>query len=127
MEKQKIYEFDPQIYPYKVWIAVGLSDDEAKEKFSVSKFDIRTRGQVDEVYEYKGAYARGAIIRYNTPSDIDFCTVAHEVAHVAIRLFKYIGSPINCDSQEPFAYLCGWVAKCMDEVKQIELSNISNK
>ena len=33
MEKYKIYEFDPQIYPRKVWVTVGVPFEELKDEF----------------------------------------------------------------------------------------------
>lgn len=34
-------------------------------------------------------------------------TIAHEVGHVVMNLFQYIGMPITDDTQEAFCYLTG--------------------
>lgn len=115
----QIHEFCPQIYPYTIWVSIGLPDDEAKETFGVSRFDLRADGMVSEVYEYKGGYRRGALIRFPKIENITTETIAHEASHAALNLFKFIGNNVHFDSQEPFAYLCGWIAKCIGEVKRI--------
>ena len=42
-------------------------------------------------------------------------TYAHEAAHAAMDIFKYIGATISSytDDQEAFAYLIGYIAECI--------------
>lgn len=123
----QIHEFDCKIYPYIIWVSIGLTDNEAKETFGVSRFDLRASGMVSDVYEYKGSYRRGALIRFPKIENITTETIAHEAAHAALYLFKFIGNNVNFDNQEPFAYLCGWIAKCIGEVKRNkQLTNQNN-
>lgn len=44
-------------------------------------------------------------------------TKEREAYRKAVGIFNYIGAPIDINHQEPFAYLCGWAANCMNEVK----------
>ena len=44
--------------------------------------------------------------------------ITHEASHVAMEILDYVGSYANPKDQEPFAYLAGWIAKCIDEVKR---------
>lgn len=59
-----VYEFDPIIYPRKLWIAVTASD--LKDKFEdVSKMNDSAYAVVDNVYDYK-KYKVGVLIRFES-------------------------------------------------------------
>ena len=129
MEKYKIYEFDPQIYPRKVWVTVGVPFEELKDEFEDLKpMEEDSDAQVDHLRKLKPEVRGGLLVRFeNLDALKKFGNITHESIHVATEIFDYIGAFHDPKNQELFAYLCGWIAKCMDEVKQIELSNISNK
>ena len=129
MEKQKIYEFDPQIYPRKVWVTVGVPFEELKDEFEDLKpMEEDSDAQVDHLRKLKPEVRGGVLVRFeNLDALKKFGNITHESIHVATEIFDYIGAFHDPKNQELFAYLCGWIATCMDEVKQIELSNISNK
>ena len=129
MEKQKIYEFDPQIYPRKVWVTVGVPFEELKDEFEDLKpMEEGSDAQVDHLRKLKPEVRGGLLVRFENLDTLKkFGNITHESIHVATEIFDYIGEFHDPKNQELFAYLCGWIAKCMDEVKQIELSNISNK
>lgn len=129
MEKQKIYEFDPQIYPSKVWVTVGVPFEELKDEFEDLKpMEEGSDAQVDHLRKLKPEVRGGLLVRFENLDTLKkFGNITHESIHVATEIFDYIGAFHDPKNQELFAYLCGWIAKCMDEVKQIELSNISNK
>ena len=129
MEKQKIYEFDPQIYPRKVWMTVGVPFEELKAEFEDLKpMEEGSDAQVDHLRKLKPEVRGGLLVRFENLDTLKkFGNITHESIHVATEIFDYIGAFHDPKNQELFAYLCGWIAKCMDEVKQIELSNISNK
>ena len=44
--------------------------------------------------------------------------ICHEATHAAIDIFDDCGCRIDAENQEPFAYLVGWIAKCIDQVKR---------
>ena len=129
MEKQKIYEFDPQIYPRKVWVTVGVPFEELKDEFEDLKpMEEGSDAQVDHLRKLKPEVRGRLLVRFENVDTLKkFGNITHESIHVAAEIFDYIGAFHDPKNQELFAYLCGWIAKCMDEVKQIELSNISNK
>lgn len=114
-----IFEFNPQIYPRRLWVSVGASTEELQEKFG--KDDIK---DFDESYYAETMAVRqkepllgGVLIRFQDLKAMTTENIAHEAAHVAIEIFDYCDCRIDVDNQEPFAYLVGWVAKCCDEVK----------
>lgn len=114
-----IFQFDPQIYPRKLWVSVGASTEELQEKFG--KDDIK---DLDESYyaetkavQQKEPLLGGVLIRFQDLKAMTTENIAHEAAHAAIEIFDYCDCRIDVDNQEPFTYLAGWVARCCDEVK----------
>ena len=112
-----LYEFDPQIYPRKLWVAVtkgtfsDVFDTELKELGEYDNADVNN-------VHHKEKDLGGLLIRFRSADEITAENTTHESTHVAIEIFDYIGVRIDANNQEPFAYLCGWVAGCIEEVKQ---------
>lgn len=46
---------------------------------------------------------------------ISFELAAHEASHAAKYLFEHIGA--DCSIHEPFEYVIGWIAGCVETVK----------
>lgn len=112
-----LYEFDPQIYPRKLWVAVtkgtfsDVFDTELKE---LGEYD---NADVNNVHHKEKDFG-GLLIRFRSADEITAENTTHESTHVAIEIFDYIEARMDTNNQEPFAYLCGWVAGCIEEVKQ---------
>lgn len=87
----KIHEFDPVIYPRKLWVAV--STDTFSDRFEgVSEWD-------------------------DTADAITIANIAHESSHIAMNIFDYIGAKVDLANQETFSYLVGWIADCINQVR----------
>ena len=113
-----IYQFDPQIYPRKLWVAVGASREELQERFGDELKELDEGCDADTVVvQQKEPLLGGVLIRFENLADIRTNNIAHEATHAALVIFDFIGGRIDYYNQEPFAYLVGWVAKCCDEVK----------
>ena len=114
-----IFEFNPQIYPRRLWVSVGASVEELQEKFG--KVDIKDID--DSCYadtysvQQKEPLLGGTLIRFKELAAMTTENIAHEATHAALVIYDYIGGRIDYYNQEPFAYIVGWVAKCCDEVK----------
>lgn len=122
MNKQKIYEFDPQIYSRKLWVTVGVPFDELKDEFEdIDKMPESVDASVDYTRKLKPEVMGGVLCRYLNTDAMTMRIIAHESSHIAVGIFDYINAPIDIKHQEPFAYLCGWIAKCIEEVIQIEI------
>lgn len=112
-----LYEFDPQIYPRKLWVAVtkgtfsDVFDTELKELGEYDNADVNN-------VHHKEKDLGGLLIRFRSADEITAENTTHESTHVAIEIFDYIEARIDAKNQEPFTYLCGWVAGCIEEVKQ---------
>ena len=118
-DKNKIYEFDPQIYPRLLWVTVGCSLDVIREKFGKDFPEMDKDACADTCRAHtKTPKERGGIlIRFASKKEITYENVCHEAGHAAIEIFDYCGCCIAENNQEPFTYLQGWVAKCCKEVK----------
>lgn len=125
MNKQKIYEFDPQIYPRKLWVTVGVPFDELKDEFeNLKPMEESNYAQVDHIRKLKPEVRGGLLVRFEDLEALKKAgNITHETTHVATEIYDYIGAYHDNKNQEPFAYLCGWIAACIEEVKQIEIEN----
>lgn len=115
----KIHEFDPQIYPRLLWIAVGAPDEVIKDMFEdAPPMPESANAQVDYTRRLKPDVRGGVLVRFPNTKAMTTKVIAHEAAHIAVGIFDYIEAPIDIRHQEPFAYLCGWIAECIDKVKR---------
>lgn len=121
----KIYQFDPQIYPRKLWVSVGTSTEELNEKFVEEIKDIDDSADAETwPVQQKEPLLGGVLIRFSDLKDMRPDNIAHEATHAALEIFDYVEARIQYDNQEPFAYLVGWVVKCIDEVKTTMQVNV---
>ena len=115
-----IFEFNPQIYPRRLWMSVGASTEELQEKFGkeVIKEDLDD-SYYAETYpiQQKEPLLGGVLIRFQDLKAMTPENMAHEATHAAIEIFDYCDCRIDVENQEPFSYLMGWIVKCCDEVK----------
>lgn len=115
------HQFDPVVYPYKIWISI------TKDYKEISKiFTYKNNNEID-ILEYKNSYAStddvrerktglyGALIIFESKKQMTFEKVSHESCHAAKQLFEHIGADIT--PHEPFEYVVGFIAKCCGQVK----------
>lgn len=123
-ELGRVYGFDPQVYPRKIWVAVGgdigslrasfcQNDGEQLDFKDMDKYSASTTAVTD-----KETGLFGELIWFPKKSDMRVFTIAHEAVHAAIDIFDDCDCRIDAGNQEPFAYLVGWIAKCINEVKR---------
>lgn len=126
----KIYEFDPIIYPYRIWIVVDKTPDIIIENFN--------EYNGDKIYKFSADFCRydgfvlpvqsknnpkyGAVIYFSSKKEMSYEIIAHESSHAAKYLFEHIGADIQ--EHEPFEYVVGWIAKCCAEVKNGKANNL---
>lgn len=60
----------------------------------------------------------GVLIRFKNKSAMTVETITHEAIHAALEVFDYVGAIVDTKNQEPFAYLCGYIARCINQVKK---------
>lgn len=122
MSKPIIHEFDPVIYPYKLWVLVHKSPCSITERFKeysgniiesikrdtnmLEAFTMAVQGKEESKY--------GVIIYFRSKKSMSYAIVAHESSHAAKFLFDHIGADVK--EHEPFEYVVGWIAECCERV-----------
>lgn len=117
-----IHQFDPVIYPYKIWVVVSDSLNILKENFlERDNQEMQFIGE-DSKYEamccdvkIKKEGKFGSVILFKNKRLMDVKNISHESVHAAKNLFEHIGA--NIKPSEPFEYLVGWIAGCIEKVK----------
>lgn len=120
----KITEFDPAIYPYRLWVAVGTDLNKLVKRFESTgeeplAYELQDADKMSaftiEVVDKK-SLKRGTLMCFPSKKDISFELAAHEASHFAKNLFYAIGADVR--PHEPFEYLVGWAASCCEKVKK---------
>lgn len=123
-KNSKIHEFHPCIYPRRIWVVKGFSQEQIQQSFSQRdgneiKFgDWEGNEPKCTVFPYvelkeNGKY--GILVAISTSLSVG--DIAHESVHVAFEIFNDMGCFASHDNQEPYAYLVGWVAECINQVR----------
>lgn len=107
----KIHEFDPVIYPRKLWVAV--STDTFSDRFESEWDDTAIVDCVRDKLRNLGCI----LVRFESKNAITIANIAHESSHIAMNIFDYIGAKVDLANQETFSYLVGWVADCINQVR----------
>ena len=120
-------EFNPSVYPYKIWVAIDKEPYELCDKFyERSGKDIkfveedghgRNEAFVMQVMK-KDDMKYGSVIYFRSKRSMTHEIVAHEACHAAKDLFEHIGADIA--PHEPFEYLLGWIVDCCYKTKNIK-------
>lgn len=127
----KIYEFDPLIYPTRVWVGVNVPYKDVSEKF----YSILSDGSLDDFSEAvanqemspiatcypvrdKESGWRGIFCHIQRPKMTGVGVMAHEAEHIVCWICEMFGiQSATFDDSEPRAYLIQWVAECINEVR----------
>ena len=116
--------FSNGIYPRRLYVAVGLSEDDANEMF------VSERGRLS--LDWDGADAAtfteikdrdtlvyGSLVIFRSRGEMTPGTMAHEAVHVMESYMDVLGlERTGRGTNEHLSYLLGWIVKCMDEVKK---------
>lgn len=121
-----IKEYDMQIYPRKLWVAVNTSLKEINSKF-FQKGDDLSESQFSELIEKNRAVVFPNITTKRNryfgilvvilKNDIGIKTIAHESYHVTNLIMTNLGEEPKGDLEQN-AYLLGWVAEKIHETMQ---------
>lgn len=119
-----IHEFDPVIYPYRLWVIIDKNPNVMVEHFKeyVGKEIVFEDGDVDRLEAFtmpvqsKENQRYGVVIFFRSKRDMTYEIVAHESSHAAKYLFEHINADIS--EHEPFEYVVGWIAGCIEKVKK---------
>ena len=116
--------FSNGIYPRRLYVAVGLSEDDANEMF------VSERGRLS--LDWDGADAAtfteikdrdtlvyGSLVIFRSRGEMTPGTMAHEAVHVMESYMDVLGiERAERGTNEHLSYLLGWIVGCMDAVKR---------
>lgn len=134
MKNHKIYEFNPQVYPTRLWVAKhsDVSFDEIDKDFYAldernERIDFKVDFEEPDANIYATTYPvsnkesgwRGCFVLLNR-KDMPLSTITHEASHCTDWLFEQLGveSGTTFDNGEARAYYHEWVFNRIYEVKQ---------
>lgn len=118
-KKTIIHEFDPQIYPRLLWVVKGGELEGIKDMFETEMSEEEAGGAVTFPVRRKSDNRLGYCVWFPKSGDIrNLDWIAHESSHVALCIFNDVGAIITPEGQEPFAYLVGWVFRCIDKIRK---------
>lgn len=121
----EIHEFDPVIYPYRIWIVIDKTPDILAEKFKeysgkpiIFTDDDGSNRQLafTMMAIHKEEKHYGTVIYFRSKKSMSYELVAHKSSHAAKNLFEHISADIK--EHEPFEYVLGWIAGCCEKVKK---------
>lgn len=127
----KIYEFDPVIYPFKLWVTRSSTTideiDRVFEAINDDGFGVPFKSVYHNMLDY-GTDATTIIVGHTKQglkgclvvlsSKVAVKTLSHEADHCADYLFEEIGDTERTYAHgEPYAYYQSWVFDCLYKVK----------
>ena len=128
--KTEIYEFDPVIYPTRLWVCKKPSTKDVAELF----YPLNNDGEMvddfgDVLEDVYGKYAntlivenkknrmRGCLVSIFMPGSCRAGICSHEALHYIAYLSEQFDIPLGgFDTSEPLAYLEQWATNCIDSV-----------
>lgn len=133
--ERKIYEFNPVVYPFRLWVGVDIPCEEIKKKFFAWNFEDDTISDITDISLFNGTAAAttypvcakadnwiGALVNIRRKDKCSVGVIAHEASHVCDFLSDRLGlvGDINnlFSHGEARAYFIEWVADCINSVKQ---------
>lgn len=118
-----IHEFDPIIYPRKLWVTYDATPEELNEKFPSGDYHgnkfIKEDGYYGITYRTADKDNKGGVLIrfFDNKEAMEPWNIVHEAIHAAGRIFQYIGMEADYNNDEAFAYLVAWIVKCCYKVK----------
>jgi hypothetical protein len=127
----KIHEFDPVIYPCKLFVVLNPVTEIIAERFSSTTYRMNRIEFDHGFFEEKTACTastfvvidkttglKGVLVCIRISSKFDVSTACHEAVHCADFYAETFDIPAGSFfNGEPYAYLTGWIADCIWKVK----------
>lgn len=133
--KTQIHEFDPQVYPFRLWVGKNVPHETIENKFWALN-DQMERTPFDKQYYERNRFVVASCFPVSDKQSgwigiycsiwrsnlLNVGRIAHESSHIADFLFEEFGfKNEGFDGGEPRAYLVEWCANCIDKVKRGKL------
>lgn len=133
MKKEtKIHEFDPVIYPTRLWVTVNPTFEYISEMFYALTTETE-RVDIDRLHYDHDIFSIattcpvsikcdgwiGLLVCIWKPKMLDVKTICHESVHCADFICEQFGiTNGSFENGEAYAYLTGWIAECIEKVKK---------
>lgn len=134
MKNGKIYEFNPEVYPFRLWVGMNVQAQDIKDKFFAWNIGDDTVGDITDsdlsgnniaATTYPVCCRKnnwiGAFVHIRRKNKCNVGVMAHEASHVCDFLSDRIGLVGEVDKLfshgEARAYFIEWVANCINSVK----------
>ena len=126
MIKDKLYAFDPVIYPRKLWILYRPSLETINKYFVLKDGSEYLKEDYDDLIDtsngeltsviYREGELYGGLIIFNKKPTLG--VILHESIHFCDYLYEEIGalSQSFSNKNEPYAYLAEWVGNCIESI-----------
>lgn len=129
--KNKLYEFNAVIYPFRLWVGItpeyetiskkfyGLNSDMERVDITKTAFSFNTTFTIARtaIVSSKRDGWVGCLVRILQPNKMGVKCIAHEAAHCADFVCEELGiTRGGFDDGEAYAYLVGWVSECIQKV-----------
>lgn len=122
--KTKVHEFDPVIYPVKLWVLIAEDSDYLRSQFvyypSKKTLQVEIPEDTDALVDtvmLKSNNEIGILITFRDFESCNTGTIVHEACHVADRFWKRIGE--RKKGSESNAYFIEWIVKCCEKAKSM--------
>lgn len=121
-----IHEFDPVVYPFKLWVIISSNLIEIENNFVTSK--KRKKIDLSSIKDYHDAFVvnkavihdnkYGFLVVFNSKKTCIDSTIVHETTHLLRHIWEYlseyeIGNEAN-------AYLSEWIFNSIIEAKNFK-------
>ena len=122
-KKKQIHEYDPTIFPMKVWVVYDCPVTVLKDMFPPScnieweELGKSADAEVCTATRLKPDRKVGTLIRFRSKAAMTAPVIAHEADHAAFDILEYIGELPDASHQETHAYLVQWITECCLEVR----------
>lgn len=126
MNKKKsiIDEYDPVIYPRKLWVCKNVDTKKLNSVFSLVDGSCITSYDADDTsymwtmkvkHRKTGYYGVMVVVLTDKTDKIEDVAsyAAHEAVHVEFNIFEDIDLSVPTSAQEASCYLAQWATKCI--------------
>lgn len=118
-KKNLLYEFDPVIYPRKLWVYIGSDEDYINRYFHENGSDKRLSFETNSEWDgltltevvRNDTNMVGILVIFRNKADMRMGIVCHEASHAVDAIENIICME---HGGEPSAYLLEWVCKSIN-------------
>ena len=120
-DKGILQRYETKIYPVVLIVAIGDLENEVNKFYKPYEPEYNwiskpKKISLATVYRVTNKKTKdyGLLVWFPTMDNYSAKTLCHESGHVALEIFARIKAEISIVHHEPFCYLLGYIAKCIN-------------